>query len=126
MDIILTSALCKDVYPDNKGGDFRNVLNKPLKFTEPGESWAVALREISYLPDSWYNVRENYNTVSIGASGFKVYGKSQRLMYLSVYPASLANVKRVKRNHGGVDVEFNIAFGDHGWEIVRDDLFGNP
>src|SRR5277367_759363 len=128
MDIILTSALCKDVYPDNKGGDFRNVLNKPLEFTEPGESWAVALSEISYLPDSWYNVRENYNTVSIGASGFKVYGKSQRLIYLSVFPesAAWANVIRVKCNHGGVDVEFRIEFGDHGWEIVRDELFGNP
>src|SRR5277367_2506390 len=128
MDIILTSALCKDVYPDNKGGDFRNVLNKPLEFTEPGESWAVALSEISYLPDSWYNVRENYNTVSIGASGFKVYGKSRRLIYLSVFPetAAWANVIRVKRNHGGVDVEFNIEFGDHSWEIVRDELFGNP
>jgi len=126
MDIILTSALCKDVYPDNKGGDFRNVLNKPLEFTEPGESWAVALSEISYLPDSWYNVRENYNTVSIGASGFKVYGKSRRLIYLSVHPTNWANVKRVKRNHGAVDIEFNIEFGEQGWEIVRDELLGSP
>src|SRR5277367_1396846 len=130
MDIVLTSALCKDVYPDNKGGDFRNVLNKPLEFTEPGESWAVALSEISYLPDSWYNVRENYNTVSIGGSGFKVYGKSQRLIYQSVkVPTSSTwlNVVRVQRNHGGVDTDFNIELlGDTGWEIVRDEFLGIP
>ena len=54
--IVLTSALCKETYPENYGGDFRNTLNSILEFHTPGEEWAVALSEMSYLSDSSYNI----------------------------------------------------------------------
>ena len=70
--IVLTSALCKETYPENHGGDFRNTLNSILEFHTPGEEWAVALSEVSYLPDSWYNVRNGkfYGVISNKKNNF--------------------------------------------------------
>src|SRR5271163_3517983 len=117
MDIILTSALCKDVYPDNQGGDFRNLLNKPLVFTEPGEEWSVALSEISYIPDSWYNVRENHNTIGIEMSNFLVYGYKPRLVWVREIGA---NKNYMIRRHDGVDIEFPVHHSyEWGWRYMN-------
>ena len=84
MGIILASELCKDVFPNNQGGDFSNVLHKPLNFTGPGESWAVALSEVSYQPDSWHNVHEPGNTISLSLSNFDTYVNRQRVIYILI------------------------------------------
>src|SRR6266853_3677087 len=68
--IVFTSALCKDTYPDNHGGDFVNTLNTPLELNEPGQQWVVSLSEISYQPDSWYNVRNGFNEISFSMHSF--------------------------------------------------------
>src|SRR5271163_4213271 len=105
MDIVLTSALCKDIYPDNQGGDFRNLLNKPLIFNEPGEEWSVALSEISYLPDSWHNVREPNNTIGIEISEFTVYGRKPRLV--RVHNINSSQTAMI-RGHDGVNILFAV------------------
>src|SRR5438552_18068535 len=77
--IVLTSALCRDTWPDNHGGDFWNTLNQPLELDRG--LWTVALVEISYQPDSWYNVRHG-NTVKISIHGFPTNILSRKTIFI--------------------------------------------
>ena len=72
-DVIMSSSFCLDEYPNNHGCEFTNVLNQPLDIDEPNESWAVALREITYEPDFWQNVRTGFNECEIKLGKFKCY-----------------------------------------------------
>jgi len=67
--IVLHSGLSKSEYPSNQGGDFVNVLNTSLEFKQP---WSVALSEVSYMPDSWYNVRIKQNSIDLSIEDFDV------------------------------------------------------
>ena len=70
--IFLCSSLCKDTYPENHGGEFSNVLNQSLEFDDPNDAWTVALGEIFYLPDSWYNIRDGYNKIKVSLTNLPV------------------------------------------------------
>ena len=59
-NIYLSNVLCKDIYPQNKGGEFSNCLNQTLKFDG---SWSVALNEMYYIPNSWHNIRKSNNKI---------------------------------------------------------------
>jgi hypothetical protein len=72
-DVILSSSFCKDEYPDNHGCEFTNRLNQQLDLDQPNESWSVALREITYEPDFWQNVREGFNECDIRIGQFDCY-----------------------------------------------------
>src|SRR6266853_2931948 len=104
--IVLTSALCKDTYPDNHGGDFVNTLNTPLELNEPGQEWVVLLSEISYLPDSWYNVRNGNNEITFSMHSFpcKMHGSFTFFVHeLSRYGTRTAIAYR----HWGAE-KFNV------------------
>src|SRR5258708_4896400 len=70
--IYLCSSQCKDTYPENHGGEFSNVLNQSLEFDDPNDEWTVALGEMYYLPDLWYNVREGFNEIQVSIQNLPV------------------------------------------------------
>ena len=72
--VILSSDLSRELFPNNQGGEFTNTLYSSLDFSAPYEQWSVALSEIIYMPDTWYNVREGYNDVTIRMTGFIYWG----------------------------------------------------
>src|SRR5258708_27826695 len=63
--IMVSSALCADVYPHNRGDEFTNYLHRTLNTT----NCLVALSEIHFIPYLWTNVRESCNYISIKISG---------------------------------------------------------
>src|SRR5258708_9725687 len=80
--IFLCSSQCKDTYPENHGGEFSNVLNQSLEFDDPNDAWTVALGEIFYLPDSWYNIRDGYNEMKISMTNLPVDEIPHRKYYI--------------------------------------------
>src|SRR6266853_677173 len=91
--IVLTSALCKDTYPNNHGGDFVNNLNTTLELNEAGHEWVVSLSEISYLPDSWYNVRTGFNEISFSMHSFPCTTYTARKLVLANKQATFIEIK---------------------------------
>src|ERR1700727_569492 len=67
--IVLSSAFCKDEYPQNNGCEFTNELNFPLNFDK--EQWCVSMTEMIYEPDFWENIRESFSNVEINISDFQ-------------------------------------------------------
>ena len=58
--ITLPSNSSMDLYPENKTSSYKVHLSNPIQL-DPAR-WEVALSEIQFL-HSWYNVRENKNTL---------------------------------------------------------------
>jgi hypothetical protein len=67
--IVLSSAFCKDEYPQNNGCEFTNELNYPLNFDK--EQWCVSMTEMIYEPDFWENIRESFSNVEFTISDFQ-------------------------------------------------------
>jgi hypothetical protein len=71
--VILSSDLCTDDFPENHGGDFTNNLNHSLDFSvDPESTWAVALKEVVYVPESWDNVHDGGNWFETSFFGFPI------------------------------------------------------
>src|SRR6202020_788090 len=67
--LLISSAFCKDEYPQNNGCEFTNELNFPLNFDK--EQWCVSMTEMIYEPDFWENVRESFSNVEFSISDFQ-------------------------------------------------------
>ncbi len=67
--VILSSALCKDTYPNNYGGEFSNYLNQLMC-----DYTSAAIIEIYYVPYMWYNVRPTTNYILLKLSGVEIDG----------------------------------------------------
>ena len=88
-NIVLSSSFCQNEYPNNHGCEFTNELSEQLDMDQPNESWSVALREITYEPEFWQNVREGFNECQIKLGSFNCfisdyYTIPARTMYLAV------------------------------------------
>ena len=59
--ITLPSNACKNIFPSNTGGHFKTILAQPLHLDN--NTWEVGLAEITYVANSWDNVREGENEV---------------------------------------------------------------
>src|SRR3977135_1038668 len=70
--VVLCSDWSRDMYPENSGGKFTNLLHHNMNFSR--EDWSVALTDIVYTPDTWHNVRDGYNDVQIRMKGFYKWG----------------------------------------------------
>ena len=57
-NIYLSNTFSKDVYRDNIGSEFTNYLNQPIK-------GSIALCEMFYTPNAWYNIRDSNNMIYI-------------------------------------------------------------
>src|SRR3981189_162388 len=71
-NVILCSDWSKDLYPENTGGKFTNLLHSNMNFSS--ENWLVALTDIVYTPDTWDNVRAESNDIRIRMKGFQKWG----------------------------------------------------
>ena len=58
--LYLSNTACKNQFPNNKSGEFTNYLNQPL----PNDC-SIALNEIAYSPETWYNVRNTNNVIKM-------------------------------------------------------------
>ena len=70
--MVLSSEWSTDLYPDNVGSKFTNLLHSNINFS--AENWSVALTDIVYTPDTWANVREGSNDIQIRMKGFQRWG----------------------------------------------------
>ena len=68
-NVVLCSEWSRDLYPENTGGKLTNLLHSNFNFSS--EKWSVALSDIIYTPDTWKNVREQYNDIVIRMKGFQ-------------------------------------------------------
>ena len=82
--MILCSDWSKDMYPNNTGGKFTNLLQSNLNFSR--DDWSVALTDVIYTPDTWTNVREGFNDIQIRMKGFKKWGVTQYTLWCSRPP----------------------------------------
>lgn len=98
-DVIVSSFYCTDEYPNNNGCDFTNTLNQPLDIDEPNETWAVALREITYEPNFWQQMREGFNECEIRLRDFDVYVSKFKMMEAQVLYFSKNTVFPVDPNN---------------------------
>src|SRR3977135_534788 len=65
--VVLCSDWSRDMYAENSGGKFTNLLHHNMNFS--CEDWSVTLTDIVYTPDTWHNVRDGYNDVQIRMRG---------------------------------------------------------
>src|SRR5271163_4918437 len=73
METVILSSKPTNQFPNNHGGDFRNVINHPLNVQyKPGRQFKVALAELFYVPGSWPNVRTGANYVDIKVEGYPI------------------------------------------------------
>src|SRR6266853_3833581 len=80
--IILSNAYDKQSGPVN-GGEFYNMLNRPLEFDRCcGEVWRVGLGEIMYQPNSWQNVRDGMNSIDLEVSNMSVMRPAENVLYM--------------------------------------------
>src|SRR5271163_2488103 len=71
MESVILSSKPTSQYPNNHGGDFRNVINHPLNVQyKPDRQFKVALAELFYVPGSWPNVRTGANYVDIQVNNY--------------------------------------------------------
>ena len=54
--LLLSSDFCHTNHPDNHGGMFINDLNQTMYFNNPGEKWSIAVKDVFYIPNSWFNI----------------------------------------------------------------------
>ena len=66
-NIIVSSELNKEFYPDNNGGCFTNNLNPILNLDS---KCSIKMNDVAYVPGSWDTVRENSNEIKITMNGF--------------------------------------------------------
>ena len=59
--LTLPSNACTDIFPDNSGGYYKTNLPQELKLDS--NKWEVGLSEITYVANSWDNVREGENVI---------------------------------------------------------------
>jgi hypothetical protein len=57
--LFLSNTFCNKEFPNNNGGDFKNLLNSRLDFSRRGGKWGVSMSEIIYEPNFWENIRES-------------------------------------------------------------------
>ena len=64
--VYLSSSQSLNEFPENHGGDFRNILNHGFRFA-PRHHVKVGLGEMLYIPGSWDNIRgsENYYDIEL-------------------------------------------------------------
>src|SRR5271156_5561270 len=67
---VLSSNCSLSNYPSNSGGCFHADLNETLHFNK--FSWEVALSELIIIPNSWYLIREPFNSFSFRIHKLKV------------------------------------------------------
>ena len=77
--LLLSTEFSKDIHPENNGGFFTNKLESPLIF---GSNSFVKITELAYYPQTWDNVRDNSNEITIQMRGYPVWG---------LFPATLYN-----------------------------------
>jgi hypothetical protein len=58
----LRSSECRDIYPNNHGGNFKIELNEPLRLHG---AWEVALAEMTYHSQSFPNLPKEHSTVEV-------------------------------------------------------------
>ena len=69
--LVLSSELSKDTHPENNGGCFTTDLGTPLLF---GSDTYIKINDLAYMPNSWNNVRENSNEITLKMRGYDVWG----------------------------------------------------
>src|SRR3981189_383909 len=83
-NVVLCSEWSKDLYPENTGGKFTNLLHSNMNFS--GENWSVALTDVVYTPDTWNNVRVGSNDIQIRMKGFKKWGIAEYTLWCATPP----------------------------------------
>src|SRR3981189_1241119 len=83
-NVVLCSEWSKDLYPENAGGKFTNLLHSNMNFS--GENWSVALTDVVYTPDTWNNVRVDSNDIQIRMKGFKKWGIAEYTLWCARPP----------------------------------------
>src|SRR3981189_2870794 len=78
-NVVLCSEWSKDLYPENAGGKFTNLLHSNMNFS--GENWSVALTDVVYTPDTWNNVRADFNDIQIRMKGFKKWSIAEYTLW---------------------------------------------
>ena len=58
----LRSSECRDIYPNNHGGNFKIELNEPLRLHG---AWEVALAEMTYHSQSFPNLPKEHSAVEV-------------------------------------------------------------
>src|SRR3981189_574305 len=91
-NVVLCSEWSKDLYPENAGGKFTNLLHSNMNFS--GENWSVALTDVVYTPDTWNNVRVDSNDIQIRMKGFKKWGIAEYTLWCARPPThDIVNAK---------------------------------
>ena len=78
--IVLCSDWNRKEFPNNHGGEFTNILPQNVNFSLDNASTAIS--SIVYTPDSWMNVRDTTNDVTVRMSGFHVWGRVTKDVYI--------------------------------------------
>src|SRR3977135_1765691 len=76
--LVLSSELSKDTHRENNGGCFTTDLGTPLIF---GSDRYVKVDDLAYMPNSWNNVRENSNEITLKMRGYDVWGLTPATIY---------------------------------------------
>src|SRR3981189_419368 len=84
-NVVLCSEWSKDLYPENTGAKFTNLLHSNMNFS--GENWSVALTDVVYTPDTWNNMRADSNDIQIRMKGFKKWGIAEYTLWCASPPA---------------------------------------
>jgi hypothetical protein len=81
--INLRSSECRDIYPNNHGGNFKIELNEPLRLHG---AWEVALAEMTYHSQSFPNLPKEHNTVEVYLKEpLEVYDTRNLDLYIRTY-----------------------------------------
>src|SRR3981189_3976675 len=83
-NVILCSDWSKDMYPNNTGGKFTNLLQSNLNFSR--DDWSVAITDVIYTPDTWTNVREGFNDIQIRMKGIQKWGIAEYTLWCGKPP----------------------------------------
>src|SRR3984957_16917161 len=76
---------CRDVYPNNHGGNFKIESNEPLRLH--GE-WEVALAEMTYHSQSFPNLPKEHSAVEVySKKPLEVYDTRNLDLHISTYVA---------------------------------------
>ena len=95
--IIVRSDINSDIFPDNNGGSFRNNFDSNKYFQSNSR---VRISEIAFQPNSYYNVREGTNTISIEMSNLIVEKYSKAKVYVDELTYQTRKV--IKKSKRGV------------------------
>ena len=97
METVILSSKPTNQFPNNHGGDFRNVINHPLNVQyKPGRQFKVALAELFYVPGSWSNVRTGANYVDINIKNYAVHKYVLQTIYVDAFAVLPDNSKYTK------------------------------